>query len=364
MQIPLIGGTRAGAGAGDPPHASQGQGQGQGRYKGSPSLLPITLLMHGEAGRRTEPDGIQQTEEPGSYKIPEVTVLIGGHSIGGNRPLVWTDDLEGFDLTPFASVRTSGSLSLHSLGIGGSSMLCVKSDPLSGAQESILLSGPVGLFRGSASGINGTVAQAILKTFRALHAAGDSATGGENLGECREDRKEIGCSSIVAEIIALMLLIQSEVTHTPRSLYLTFTFSPPSISWHHALDCSPLCAIPSPNTLISSQMGPGSVLQALLRSAFGMPLTETPTGDGDGDLQGAGHCSEMRTRASGFHSTCAQTVYASNNRAVTDRGGGVTVRAVLFDTFHSVSTATHLTQSCATCDMLFVTWFAMRHGTA
>jgi hypothetical protein len=211
MQIPLIGGTRTGAGAcaGDSPQA--GQGLGLGRYRGSPSLVPITLLMHREAGRRTEQDGMRRLEEPGSVEVPAVTVLIGGHSIGGNRPLVWTDDLEGFSLTPPGPV-TSGSLSLHSLGIGGSSMLCVKSDPLSlsGSEESFLLSGPVGLFRGPASGINGTVAQATLKTFRTLHTARGCATEEEE-EECREDKKEIGCSSIVAEIIALMLLIQSEV---------------------------------------------------------------------------------------------------------------------------------------------------------
>jgi hypothetical protein len=248
MQIPLIGGTRTGAGAADSPQA--GQGQGLGRYRGSPSLVPITLLMHREAGRAAALDGMQ---EPESDEIPAVTVLIGGHCIGGSRPLVWTDDLEGFSLTAPRPV-TSGSLSLHSLGIGGSSMLCVKSDPLSlsGAEESFLLSGPVGLFRGPASGINGTVAEAILKTFRTLHSARGYATDGEE-EESREELKGTGCSSIVAEIIALMLLIQSEVPPTPRSLriHIHVQLALHNLASRHVLHYTLLCVIPSSIILIS-----------------------------------------------------------------------------------------------------------------
>lgn len=239
MQIPLIGGTRTGprvgAGAGDTPQADQGGIQGLGRYRGTPSLLPITLLMHGEAGGRREVDSMQRLEDPGPNDVPEVTILLGGHSIGGRRPLVWTDDLEGFSLSPPSPANTSGSLSLHSLGISGSSMLCVRSDPLpiSGAEESFLLSGPVGLFRGSASSINGTVAQAIMKTFRALHIARDCVTEGEE-----GDRKEAGCSATVAEIIALMLMIQSEVTHVSCILpSYSARQTSSSITFHTATFC-------------------------------------------------------------------------------------------------------------------------------
>jgi hypothetical protein len=110
----------------------------------------------------------------------------------------------------------------------------------------------------------------------------------------------------------------------------------------HVLHCTLLCAIPYSNILISAQMGPGCVLQVLLRSAFGMPLMDTDTDTPSRGLQGPGPNSEMHTRAKDFHSSCGQTVYASSNRSVPDRSGGVTVRAVLFDTFHSVSAAAHL----------------------
>jgi hypothetical protein len=81
-------------------------------------------------------------------------------------------------------------------------------------------------------------------------------------------------------------------------------------------------------------MGPGCVLQMLLRSAFGMPLTDTDTPARG--LEGPGSDREMHTRAGEFHSTCGQTVYARSNRSANGRSGGVAVRAVLFDTFHSV----------------------------
>lgn len=96
-------------------------------------------------------------------------------------------------------------------------------------------------------------------------------------------------------------------------------------------------------------MGPVCVLQVLLRSAFGMPLTDTPSGDS----QSSGSHSEMCTRVRNFHITCAQTVYASasSSRSATDRRSGVTVSAVLFDTFHSVSTAFFLAPFRAACDL-------------
>lgn len=251
MQIPLIGGTRtrtgAGTGMGTGTGDSTQKDVGLSRYRGSPGLLPITLLMHGEGAKNARSDGMQHIEDSRSEAIPEVTVLIGGYSIGGTRPFVWTDDLEGFDLSPACPVSAIGDLSLHSLGIGGSSMLCVKSNPLSGAEESFLLSGPVGLFRGPASGINGTVAQAILNTFKTLRIVTDGPVEPKaeiqvEVEGSREDGAEAGCSFIVAETIALMLLIQSEVLHSPQRLaYFSPHLSSPSMLLSGHAPSSSLC---------------------------------------------------------------------------------------------------------------------------
>lgn len=81
-------------------------------------------------------------------------------------------------------------------------------------------------------------------------------------------------------------------------------------------------------------MGPKCVLQVLLCCAFGMPFAEILP---FGAQQHSRPSSEMLARTSCFHSSCSQAVQAGSRRSVTEGGVCATVRAVLFDVFHSVS---------------------------
>ena len=236
-------------------------------------MIPVTFLMHphdevcsaapkgkergqekGKEVQRTRSDYTETTDgekgsEEGQNKSKDssgsayVSILIGGHRINRKKPLVWTDDFEGFELTPQSqshspsksssqspsqhSSTDTAPLSLHSLGRNGGRMLCVtaasSSDP--GSEDSRILTGPVCLFRGEGvGGVNGIVAEAICRSLKYSRLAaniGDTCKSIPHsrnvLGPNRERDREcrtvghVDASVVMAEIIAFMLLIQEEV---------------------------------------------------------------------------------------------------------------------------------------------------------
>ena len=158
----------------------------------------------------------------GHISWPRVTFLIGGHPVGGERPLTWTDDLEGFDISldgPDSPRRTS-FLSLHSLGVRDCHMLCVGQSADKESEDSFVLSGPACLFgAGDTDSLNGIVAQAIITTFRAFRFVkvtgreGPFAVPSQCSGVDGIAGVGLDCDFLVAEILAVMLLAQSEVCH-------------------------------------------------------------------------------------------------------------------------------------------------------
>lgn len=148
---------------------------------------------------------------------PRVTVLIGGHPVGGERALTWSDDLEGFNLSLYGSDshKNTSCLSLHSLGVSDSHMLCVGQSTGMESGGSFVLSGPACLFgAGDADSVNGVVAQAIittLKTFRVVKGTGSAGQFGDP-SQCSGEGVDLDCDFLVAEILAVMLLAQAEVS--------------------------------------------------------------------------------------------------------------------------------------------------------
>lgn len=191
------------------------QGLRLGRCRGSSNMLPVTLLMHSLKNSLSTPrNGLHHST--GSLDVtpgPTVTLLIGGYPVGGEGPLTWTDDLEGFGLLLNGSddPRRSSCLSLHSLGVHDCHMLCVGQSTDKENEDSFVLTGPACLFgSGEADSINGVVAQAICTTLRKYHIVKETSQGS---GEGSIVSAEVDCDFLVAEILAVMLLAQSEVRH-------------------------------------------------------------------------------------------------------------------------------------------------------
>ena len=218
-------------------------------------MIPMTFLMHryphdecsamlkGKEMRRNRSDIAETTEGKkvnvkGKNKSKEssgsayVSMLIGGQCVGRKKPLTWTDDFEGFELTPqsqsqcpsssqYPSLSTdiSTPLSLHSLGMSGGRMLCITSSSDRGSYDSQVLKGPVCLFRGDGvGGVNGTVAEAIHRSLKYCRLSFNIRDASKSIPLSRNgfdrDSKAVGdieTSVVMAEIIAFMLLIQEEV---------------------------------------------------------------------------------------------------------------------------------------------------------
>ena len=201
------------------------QGLRLGLCRGSSNMIPVTLLMHSLKNTLSTPhDGPHHSTgslmdvTPG----PTVTLLIGGYPVGGEGPLTWTDDLEGFGLLLNGSddPRRSSCLSLHSLGVRNCHMLCVDQSTDKENEDSFVLTGPACLFgSGEADSINGVVAQAICTTLRKYHIVRVTGVGGSLTIPSRGSSEgsvvsaEVDCDFLVAEILAVMLLAQSEVRH-------------------------------------------------------------------------------------------------------------------------------------------------------
>ena len=216
-----------------------------GRSKGSLGSIPISILTYGwgAAENETVHNAVGRKHEEGVEGAVgiEVTVLIGGQPVGARSPLSYTDILkmvESTTIPPSSASSTSmhpRNASVHSLGISGSRLLCVHSSS-SHPGGSIVLSGPSELFEGGGlDGINGIVAQVICSTFTALQIGGrknnvnarkvngavrrrtsDEAKG-YRYGTYTNDEEEEGSddvltsAALVAQTVALMLIIQSEV---------------------------------------------------------------------------------------------------------------------------------------------------------
>jgi hypothetical protein len=185
-------------------------------------MLPITLLMHAQRPSSTPPHNIQHSSmesEKDLITCSRVTVLIGGHPVGGERALTWTDDLEGFNLSLDGSdgPKNTSCLSLHSLGVSGSHMLCVGRSTGKESEGSFVLSGPACLFGvGDADRVNGVVAQAIITTLRTFRVVKETGSGGPFGAptQCSGEGVDLDCDFLVAEILAVMLLAQAEVSQT------------------------------------------------------------------------------------------------------------------------------------------------------
>jgi hypothetical protein len=185
-------------------------------------MLPVTQLMHAQRPSST-PSNSMLHDRMGSEKdlitCPRVTVLIGGHPVGGERALTWTNDLEGFNLSLDGSdsPQNTSCLSLHSLGVSGSHVLCVGQSTGKESAGSFVLSGPACLFgAGDADSVNGVVAQAIITTLRKFRVVKGTGSGGP-LGvhsQCSGEGVGLDCDFLVAEILAVMLLAQAEVRQT------------------------------------------------------------------------------------------------------------------------------------------------------
>lgn len=214
--------------------ARQGLRLGLGRCKGSSNMLPVTLLMHSQKISSRTPNkslhhstGLVMDITPG----PMVTLLIGGHPVGGEGPLTWTDDLEGFGLSLDGSdgPRRASCLSLHSLGVHDCHMLYVGQSTDKESEDSFILAGPSCLFgAGDADSVNGVVAQAICNTLRKYRIVKVTGVGGpftvpsQGSGEGSVASAEEDCDFLVAEILAVMILAQSEVSH--NLMHILFSF--------------------------------------------------------------------------------------------------------------------------------------------
>ena len=210
----------------------QGLRLGLGRCRGSSNMLPVTLLMHSQkSSLRTPHNSLHHSMGSVMDLIPgpTVTLLIGGHPVGGEGPLTWTDDLEGFGLSLDGSdgPRRSSCLSLHSLGVHDCHMLCVGQSTDKESEDSFVLRGPSCLFgAGDADSVNGVVAQAICATLRKYRIVKVTGVGepftvpSRGSGEGSVASMELDCDFLVAEILAVMLLAQSEVSH--QSMHILF----------------------------------------------------------------------------------------------------------------------------------------------
>ena len=222
-------------------------------------MIPVTFLMHpqeeactavlkGKEMRRPRSDYTDISEgKKGNMKCKNkskdsigsgsgsgsgsacVSMFIGGHCVGRRKPLHWTDDFEGFELTPQSPSQSPSSstdiatpLSLHSLGMSGGRMLCVTASSDRGSHDSQVLTGPVCLFRGDGvGGVNGMVAEAICRSLKYCRLSANirDASKSNPLSRNGLDRNskavgDIETSVVIAEIIAFMLLIQAEVRTT------------------------------------------------------------------------------------------------------------------------------------------------------
>ena len=96
-------------------------------------------------------------------------------------------------------------------------MLCVGQSTGQEIVGSFVLSGPACLFgAGDADSVNCVVAQAIittLRTYRVVKGAGSGGPFGVP-NQCSGDGVELDCDFLVAEILAVMLLAQGEVSQT------------------------------------------------------------------------------------------------------------------------------------------------------
>lgn len=185
-------------------------------------MLPVTLLMHAQRPSSTPLHSVLHNSmgsEKDLITCPRVTVLIGGHPVGGERALTWTDDLEGFNLSLDGSdsPKNTSCLSLHSLGVSGSHVLCVGQSTCKESEGSFVLSGPACLFgAGDADSSNGVVAQAIITTLRSYRVVKGTGSGGSLCvpPQCSGEGADLDCDFLVAEILAVMLLAQGEVSQT------------------------------------------------------------------------------------------------------------------------------------------------------
>jgi hypothetical protein len=185
-------------------------------------MLPVTLLMHAQRPSSTPPHSMLH-DSMGSEKdlttCPRVIVLIGGYPVGGERALTWTDDLEGFNLSLDGSdsPKNTSCLSLHSLGVSDSHMLCVGQSTGQESEGSFVLSGPACMFgAGDADSVNGVVAQAIITTLKTYRIVKGTGSGGpfDVPTQCCGEGVDLDCDFFVAEILAVMLLAQAEVRQT------------------------------------------------------------------------------------------------------------------------------------------------------
>ena len=212
---------------------------GLGRFRGSPNFIPISIIMH--RLRNSHEEGGNKKVETDNIDDLNVTVLIGGQSIGEEHPLIHTNILDcasfgdSSSSAYFSSIPVSNNVALHSLGIFGSQILRVDRSTVAGRisspEQCSVLSGPRCLFKGGGiDGINGVVAQAICSTFSQLKILkrdtkeirmtreGKSectdSSFGSHLKEDKQNWTDYGTEDstvLVADILALMLLIQSEV---------------------------------------------------------------------------------------------------------------------------------------------------------
>ena len=222
---------------------------GLGRFRGSPNFLPISIIMHRprsfheEGGnKKVETDNIDDLNVT-------VTVLIGGQPIGEERPLIHANILDcaffgdSSSSAYSSTLPVSNTVALHSLGISGSQILRVDRSTVAGRisspEQCSVLSGPRCLFKGGGiDGINGVVAQAICSTFSQLkifkrdteeirmRREGKPECADSSFGSHLVEGKQNGTdyetedsTVLVADILALMLLIQSEV-HNRIAFYI------------------------------------------------------------------------------------------------------------------------------------------------
>jgi hypothetical protein len=207
---------------------------------GSLGSVPVTLLMHCDDHLYDDNFDMQKIakEKDDSGKRPDfseaqkylVTVLIAGHTVDSGKALSWRDDLANIDLNssvgPINEKSNQTEMSIYSLGIGGSHLLCVREgkgvrDDFSRMKYeaesfeeplSFVLSSPPSLFNADYDDVNSLVAQAICCIFSSLRLKEQTAIVGESIKDT-VDRDSDGIKSIalVADTIALMLLIQAEV---------------------------------------------------------------------------------------------------------------------------------------------------------
>lgn len=164
-----------------------------------------------------------------------VTVLIAGHPVDSGKALSWSDYLVDIDLdssvspindSPVNDKSNQTEMSIFSLGIGGSHLLCVREDKRSRDDYSrmksevesfeeplsFVLSSPPSLFNADYDDVNSLVAQAICCIFSSLRLKKQTAIVGESIKDGADrDSDGINSTALVADTIALMLLIQAEV---------------------------------------------------------------------------------------------------------------------------------------------------------